>query len=71
MAKKSRWEKHQIQCQEENRLANLLIEWCEENGGEVLNSVSCDNPKLAGLDNWECKWSCWKQILEDKKRKED
>ena len=68
MAEKSRWEKHTVQCPEEKREAHLLVEWRKTEDQEVLNSISCDHPKLLQFDNWDCGWSCWKKI--SSKRKE-
>ena len=65
MAPKFRWETRRVECPEEGRTAELLIEWREENGQAVVHSVTCDNPKLAGLDNWDCCWSCWKKLDQD------
>lgn len=62
MTDKSKWVRRKIKCPEENREANLLIEWRVEKGKKVLTGISCDNPKLSDLDNWDCKWSCWEKI---------
>jgi hypothetical protein len=64
MADKIRRECRQIRCPEEDRTADLMIEWREENGKEVLNSVHCDNPRLADLDNWDCRWTCMETLKE-------
>jgi hypothetical protein len=62
MEKESSWETRQMKCPEEGRMANLLIEWRDEEGKTVLKSLGCDNPRLRDLDNWECQWSCWEKI---------
>lgn len=63
MAIQYRWERRQVQCPEEDRVSSLLLTWSEEDQRAVLCSVSCDNPRLRDLDNWECRWSCWEQIV--------
>ena len=68
MSEKSKWMKSKIKCDETQREANLLIEVCKEKGKEVVKSVSCDNPRLADLNNWDCKWSCWNKALKRKKK---
>jgi len=62
MKHKTRWETRKIQCPEEKRNAKLFIEWHLSDGTEKVNSVRCDNPKLADLDNWDCCWTCWEKI---------
>ena len=66
MKQKSRWEKCRMKCPEENVETDLLLEWHEEDGKKVLNSVSCGNPKLMDLKPQDCQWSCW-EIIEKKK----
>ena len=68
MADESKRMIRKIECPEEKREARLLIEWRKVEGKDVLNSISCDNPLLAGLDNWDCKWSCWDKIRESRKK---
>ncbi len=65
MATQIRWETRQIQCLEQELCANLLIQWRDTESGTVLHSVSCDNPRLKDLDNWECRWSCWEQVASE------
>ena len=65
MGKKSRWETRQVQCPEEERVAKLLLEWRDENGIAILKSISCDNPRLQDLDLWDCRWTCWDNIIEE------
>ena len=67
MAKKTGWEQRKIKCPEEKREADLLIEWRREKGKKVINSISCDNPRLSDLDNWDCQWSCWEALSPQKK----
>ena len=62
MTEKSRLETRKFHCVESEREANLSIEWIECGGKERIQSVSCDNPKLADLDNWDCRWTCWREI---------
>lgn len=62
MAKKTSWERRKVSCPEEKRMARLFLEWHEDEGKVVLNSIVCDNPKLRDLDNSECQWSCWEKI---------
>ena len=64
MAAKSRWIKRTMKCPEGDYEAELLIEVREKDGIEVLNSVQCNNPKFRGLDNWDCRWSCWEKALD-------
>ena len=63
MDRKSRWEERQMVCPEEKRQAKLLVEWRQEEGNPVIHSIQCDNPRLSALDNWDCQWSCWGEIL--------
>jgi hypothetical protein len=60
-----RWETRQFRCPEQEMVANLLIQWRETEGKPALNGVSCDNPRLKDLDNWECGWACWQQIASE------
>jgi hypothetical protein len=62
MATKPRWETRRVKCPEGEGTAELLVEWSEEGGQPVLRSVSCENPRLADIDNWDCKWSCWERL---------
>jgi len=62
MSKKLHWESRRVQCPEVGRKANLFIEWKQEHGKSTLSSISCDNPRLSDLDNWDCRWSCWEEI---------
>ena len=62
MQQKSKWEKCRINCPEDNVEAELLVEWREEEGRLVPNSISCNNPKLMDLKPADCQWSCWEEI---------
>ena len=63
MPKNPRWETHTMTCPEDpDRTASLLVEWDDEQDEPILKSISCDNPRLADIDNWDCKWSCWEKI---------
>ena len=66
MEKKSGVEKCMVICPEDKIDANLLLEWREEDGKRVLNSISCDNPKLMDLKPQDCNWSCWEEIEKTK-----
>jgi hypothetical protein len=57
-----------IMCEEQKRPAELLLEWQEVGGQPRLRSVSCDHPRLAGLEPWDCNWSCWRKIESEQKR---
>ncbi len=67
MVNRSTWTTRQIDCPEEGNVCNLLIEWQDEKGNAVPNSISCGNPKLKDLDNWACQWSCWDTIVKEQK----
>lgn len=58
---KPRWTTETVKCPEGDHEAHLLLEWDEEGKG-VLKGISCDNPNFAGLDNWDCEWSCWEKM---------
>lgn len=62
MRKRPRWETRRIHCPEQKRTATLLIEWREKGGKAVINSITCDNPRLSDLDNWDCQWLCWDEL---------
>ena len=64
MAEKSRWVKRCLKCPEGDYEAELLVELRDEKGEEAVRSIQCNNPRLAGLDNWDCKWSCWEKLRE-------
>jgi hypothetical protein len=58
MEGKIRRESRKFRCPDEDRIAELMIEWRQEDGKEVIASVHCDNPRLRDLDNWDCRWTC-------------
>lgn len=62
MEEKITRENRKIQCPEEDRTADLTIEWQEIDGRRMIRSVCCDNPKLRDLDNWDCRWTCWEAM---------
>ncbi len=62
MGEQFRWVKRQIKCPEGKGQSELFLEWHVEKGAEVLNSISCDNPKLKDLSGEDCEWSCWEKI---------
>ena len=60
---KKRWELRTVPCPESpERTAHLLLGWSEHDGERTLESIDCDNPRLADLDNWTCDWACWKAV---------
>jgi hypothetical protein len=61
-----RWTTEKVKCPEGDHEARLLIELAPDGSGEV-KGISCDNPEFAGLDNWDCKWSCWEKMKAKKK----
>ncbi len=63
----SKWTMEKIKCPEGDYEARLLLEWDEEGKG-TLKGISCDNPRFAGLDNWDCTWSCWEKMKIAKKK---
>ena len=62
MEKQPKYEKRVVKCAEGDHIATLFIEWAEEAGKPVIHSITCDNPRLRDLDNWDCRWSCWEKI---------
>jgi len=68
MGETYRWVKLQIECPAEKGESELLLEWHDhdEEGTEVLNGMSCDNPKLRDLSGQDCDWSCWERVAEKK-----
>jgi hypothetical protein len=57
----ARWTTQKVRCPEGDYEARLLLEW-DPDGNRVLKGISCDNPRFAGLDNCDCKWSCWQKM---------
>ncbi len=66
MKHESRWEMCRVTCPEEKVDTELLLEWREDDGKKVLNSISCKNPKLMDLKPEDCHWSCWEEIEKEK-----
>jgi hypothetical protein len=54
-----------IYCPEEARTAHLLVEWRRGASGRELIGIHCDNPRLAMLEPWDCRWSCWEKVEEE------
>lgn len=52
-------------CAKHGRTARLVVQWKKEDGEKRLVGVECDNPKFAGLDHFECDWSCWEEIEQE------
>jgi hypothetical protein len=67
MGGKTLREERTFECQDEKRIAKLLIEWQEKDGTRVLKSVSCDHPRLSDIDNWDCHWTCWEAVRKSTK----
>lgn len=63
---KPKWKTENVKCPEGGYEARLLIELDREGAGKI-KGISCDNPRFAGLDNWDCRWSCWDKIKVSKK----
>jgi hypothetical protein len=61
-----RWKTEKVKCPEGEYEARLLLELAADGTGK-LKGISCDNPNFAGIDNWDCKWSCWERIKAIKK----
>jgi hypothetical protein len=57
-----------VKCTEENIDTELLLEWHQEGGKKVLNSISCKNPKLMDLKPEDCQRSCWEEIEKEVKK---
>jgi hypothetical protein len=51
-----------MKCPEENRKAELLLEWKVQKGKKVLQSISCDHPQLLNYSGVDCQWLCLKRI---------
>ncbi len=69
MGGKSRWISRQMQCPEGKGVSSLLLEWQNERGRKVLNSISCDNPKLMAYSGEDCQWHCLEKIAPQTKQK--
>ncbi len=57
-----RRETRHYECVEAGRTATLTIEWRREGNRLAVSSVTCDNPRLRDTDNWDCRWTCLKNI---------
>ena len=64
MTERSKWITRKMKCPEGDYKAELLVELWQEEGDEMVKSIHCNNPRLSGLDNWDCRWSCWEKIQE-------
>ena len=51
-----------MRCPEGKDTAALLLEWKVEKGKKVLNSISCDSPKLSDYSGTNCQWCCLEKI---------
>jgi hypothetical protein len=69
MSGNPKWTRRQVPCKEAKGKSNLLIEWQEKDGKEIVHSIICDNPQLGDFHIWECGWSCWEKISEENKEK--
>jgi hypothetical protein len=70
MIRETRWQVLDMACPEKACPGNrLLLEWQEVQGAWTLCGVSCDNPRLKDLDNWECNWACWEEVAEQAQRR--
>ncbi len=67
MRQQSRWVRRFMKCPEGRDESELLLEWRLEKGGEILNSVSCNNLQLMDLSGSDCQWSCWETISRKEK----
>jgi hypothetical protein len=66
----SEWESISLPCPENpDRTAILLVQKQEVDGEMVIKSISCDNPRLRDLDNWDCKWQCWEELARHERRR--
>lgn len=51
-----------IECAEEGRTAQLLVELSGAPDRRRVVAIQCDNPRLASLEPRDCHWSCWQQV---------
>jgi len=63
------WEARTVRCPEGDHEARLLLRWGRQ-GRDALEGIICDNPRFAGLDNWDCEWSCWEKVEAQRNRSE-
>ena len=64
MAELTRWVKQTMKCPEGRGETQVFMEWLNQGGKQVLNSISCDNPQLRDLSGSDCQWSCWEEITQ-------
>jgi hypothetical protein len=62
MVVQSKREKRTITCPEGIGKPQLFLEWRDEDGREILNSIYCDNLHLRDLSGGDCQWSCWEKV---------
>ena len=67
MSDTKRIERREIFCHEEQRNAELMVEWADSDGESKVVSVQCDNPKFPDLRPYDCCWSCWERIEKETK----
>ena len=65
MGKQSRWVKRHIECPEGKGENDLLIEFQDDRGKEVVRAISCHNPLLEDFAGGTCGWSCWQEVREE------
>lgn len=65
MRQQSRWARRFMKCPEGRGESHLFLQWRLKKGGEILNSVSCDNLHLRDLSGSDCQWSCWEKISKE------
>ncbi len=68
MKETSKWSIREMECPEVKCKTELLIEWKVEKGKKVLNSISCDNPRLLDYSGEDCHWLCLEKISGKKKK---
>ena len=68
MKETSKWSIRKMECPEVKCRSELLLEWKVEKGKKVLNSISCDNPRLLDYSGKDCQWLCMEKISGKKKK---
>jgi hypothetical protein len=68
MKQTSKWSIRQMECPEVKCQTELLLEWKVEKGKKVLNSISCDSPRLLDYSGEDCQWLCLEKISGKKKK---
>jgi hypothetical protein len=66
MSTNPKWTRQQVSCKENKARFNLLIEWQEKDGKEVIQAIYCDNSKLGDYHLSDCDWSCWEKFSAEK-----